>query len=262
MASAHAGSPDMDNLVRRPHSEGGAVEALQTQIAALTADLNDAIEREAGLRRQKDHMLQQQALMAQEFEHRLINSLQVIVSLLSLQSRKAESPEATEQLMTAAKRVGAFERVHRQLHRLNSLDTVEFKNFVVQLCDDISVMLFDPDTPHPIVVEGAQIEIPAALGVPIGFILNELITNAVKHGQRNVMVSLETTPELGHCLSVSNGGAGLPDGFHPDSKKRLGLSIVQSLVRQINGRLQVRQDPGHEGVCFKVFFPSTAAVCD
>ena len=121
-------------------------------------------------------------------------------------------------------------------------------------------MLFDPDTPHPIVVEGAQIEIPAALGVPLGFIVNELITNAAKHGQGNVTVNLETTPELGHCLSVSNSGPGLPDGFHPDSRKGLGLSIVQSLVRQINGRLQVLQGPGPEGVCFNVFFPSTAGV--
>jgi two-component system, sensor histidine kinase PdtaS len=258
MSDVHAGLWDTDNMARAANC--GAAEAAQTQIAELTADLKDALAREAGLRRQKDHMLQQQALMAQEFEHRLINSLQLIVSLLSLQSRRAESPEATEQLMTAAKRVGAFERVHRQLHHLDCLDTVELKKFVVQLCEDISIMLFDPDTPHPIVVEGAQIEIPAALGVPLGFIVNELITNAAKHGQGNVTVNLETTPELGHCLSVSNSGPGLPDGFHPDSRKGLGLSIVQSLVRQINGRLQVLQGPGPEGVCFNVFFPSTAGV--
>ena len=69
---------------------------------------------------------------------------------------------------------------------------------------------------------------------------------------------LETSPALGHCLSVSNGGPGLPDGFHIGTSKRLGLGIVQSLVSQINGRLQVGRGPGQEGACFKVFFPSTA----
>jgi len=68
-----------------------------------------------------------------------------------------------------------------------------------------------------------------------------------------------TTTEFGHCLSVSNGGPGLPDGLHPGSSKRLGLRIIQALVRQINGRLQVGPGPGDQGACFKVFFPSTAA---
>jgi two-component sensor histidine kinase len=120
-------------------------------------------------------------------------------------------------------------------------------------------MLFDGDAPHPVVVEGAQIEIPTALGVPLGFIVNELVTNAAKHAEGEITVRLETTPELGHCLSVSNGGPGLPDGFHPSNSKGLGLRIVRSLVRQINGRLQVGRGPGQQGACFKVFFPSTAA---
>ena len=121
-------------------------------------------------------------------------------------------------------------------------------------------MLFDGDAPHPVVVEGAQIEVPTALGVPLGFIVNELITNAAKHGKGKITVRLETTPELGHCLSVSNDGPGLPDGFHLGTSKRLGLQIIQALVRQINGRLQLGRGSGNEGPCFKVFFPATAAV--
>jgi two-component sensor histidine kinase len=150
--------------------------------------------------------------------------------------------------------------VHRQLHLPDLLDTVELKQFVAQLCEDISGMLFDGEAPHPVVVEGAQIEIPTALGEPLGFIVSELITNAAKHGRGQITVRLETTPEHGHCLSVSNGGPGLPDGFDPGSSKGLGLSIVQSLVEQINGRLQLGRGPGQEGACFKVFFPSAAAV--
>jgi two-component sensor histidine kinase len=262
MSNLHDRSSATNNVVRPANSwwiARRAAEAAQTQIAAVTADLNDALAREADLRREKEHMLQQQTLMSLEFEHRLINSLQLIASLLSLQSRRAESPEATEQLMSAAKRVGAFERVHRQLHRLDRLDTVELKNFVMQLCEDISGMLFDADTPHPVVVEGAQIDIPAAVGIPLGFIVNELITNAMKHGTGKISVSLETSPQLGHCLSVTNGGPSLPDGFQPDSSKGLGLKIVQSLVRQINGRFQVGRVPGIRGACFQVFFPATTA---
>ena len=59
---------------------------------------------------------------------------------------------------------------------------------------------------------------------------------------------------------ASNGGLGLPDGLHLGSSKRSGLRIIQALVRQINGRLQLGRGPGNEGACFKFFFPATAAV--
>jgi two-component sensor histidine kinase len=261
MGNLQNGSSGAGNLVRAMSQSVArrAAERPPGRVAAIAAALQDALAREAVLVREKDAALQRQVMLTQEFEHRLANSLQLIVSLLSLQSRKTDSPEAAEQLLIAAERVGAFGRVHRQLHLLDVVDTVELKQYVAQLCQDISGMLFDGDAPRPVVVEGAQIEIPTALGVPLGFIVNELITNAAKHGKGGITVRLETSPELGHCLSVSNGGPGLPDGFQPGGSRQLGLRIVQSLVSQINGRLEVGRGPGQQGACFKVFFPSTAA---
>jgi two-component sensor histidine kinase len=263
MSNVQNGSLITGNVVRRDNSQQiarGGAEPQQSLVTALTTELREALTREAALVREKeekDESLQREIMLTQEFEHRLVNSLQVVVSLLSLQSRKTESPEAAEQLMIAAKRVAAFGRVHRQLHLLDLLNTVELKQYVAQLCKDINEMLFDGVSPRPVVVEGVQIEIPTTLGVPLGFIVNELVTNAAKHATGEIIVRLETTAELGHCLSVSNGGPGLPTGFRPGSNKGLGLRIVRSLVRQINGRLQVGPGPGQQGACFQVFFPST-----
>jgi two-component sensor histidine kinase len=231
----------------------------QGQDAAIAAELKDALAREAVLLREKDQLLRVQDILAQEFEHRLVNSLQLIVSLLVLQSRKTESAEAATQLTIAARRVGAFGRVHRRLHILDHLETVELKHFIEQLCEDLSGMLCDGNAARSIAVEGVNIVIPTHLGIPLGFIVNELITNAAKHAEGDITVRLETTPELGHCLAVSNDGPGLPEGFHPSANKGLGLKIVQSLVRQINGRLEIGPGPGQHGACFKVFFPSTAS---
>lgn len=227
--------------------------------AATTAELKDALAREAALLREKEHLLRAQEILAQEFEHRLVNSLQMIVSLLTLQSRKAESAEAATQLTIAATRVGAFGRVHRRLHLLDHLETVELKHFIEQLCQDLSGMLCNGNAAHSLAVEGVNIEVPTNLGIPLGFIVNELITNAAKHAKGEITVRLETTPELGHCLAVSNDGPALPEGFHPNANKGLGLKIIQSLVRQINGRLEMGPGPGQHGACFKVFFPSTAS---
>ena len=82
-------------------------------------------------------------MLAEEFEHRLINSLQVIVSLLSLQSRAAKAPEASEQLMIAAKRVASLGRVHRRLHVLDLQTSVDFKRYLTELCDDLMALLFN-----------------------------------------------------------------------------------------------------------------------
>jgi len=235
-----------------------AVESLQQRVTAIAAELTDALARETALRREKEELLQRQDTLTQEFEHRLVNSLQLIVSLLSLQSRKTDSPEAAAQLSMAAKRVGAFGRVHRRLHLLDHLDTVELRQYVGHLCEDLTDMLFDGNPAHLVVVEGAKIEVPTRLGIPLGFIVNELITNAAKHANGEITVRLETTPDLGHCLSVSNDGPVLPNDFDPGGKAGLGLKIIQALVRGINGRLQVGPGRGQQGASFKVFFPSTA----
>jgi two-component sensor histidine kinase len=262
MSKLQGGALAPDEPARRadsPWIASDAAEPPQSRVAAIAAELKDSLAREAALLHRKDEILQRQAMLTQEFEHRLANSLQLIVGLLTQQSRQTESREAAEQLMIAANRVGAFGRVHRQLHLLELADTVELKQFVTQLCQDISRMLFEGKSPRPVVVGGAHIEVPTTLGVPLGFIVNELVTNAAKHSKGTITVRLETTPALGHSLSVSNGGPPLSDQIHPGSSKGLGLTIIQSLVEEINGRLEIGQGPGREGSCFRVFFPSGPA---
>jgi two-component system, sensor histidine kinase PdtaS len=96
----------------------------ETQYDALTVELRAAHAREEALLREKSDLLQRQDMLAQEFEHRLVNSLQIIVSLLSLQSRNA-GPDAAAQLTIAANRVASFGRVHRGLHLLDHRENVE-----------------------------------------------------------------------------------------------------------------------------------------
>src|SRR6204780_5121359 len=90
----------------------------QRERDALTADLKASLAREDALLREKSNLLQRQDMLAQEFEHRLVNSLQIIVSLLPLQSRAA-GPETPGPLMIAANRVASLGRVHRGLHLLD-----------------------------------------------------------------------------------------------------------------------------------------------
>jgi two-component sensor histidine kinase len=231
-------------VFRFPGSRVVADARRQTQYDALTSELQAARARENVWLREKSDLLQRHDTLAQEFEHRLANSLQIIVSVLSLQSRTA-GPEAAAQLTAAAARVASFARVHHRLHLLDHQSSVKFKPYLQQLCEDLSGLLFEGETDCTITVEGAEIYIPTAFAIPLAFILNELITNSAKYAKSNVTVRLETSPNICHSLSVSDDGPGLPEGFDPSRSKGLGMKIVATLVRQIGGALQI--GPGDEG---------------
>jgi two-component system, sensor histidine kinase PdtaS len=232
--------------------EGGSHTTILLGIEDVTGQR--VLEREKDeLLRQKDVLLEQKAMLAREFDHRLLNSLQLISSLLSLQSRTTKNPEAAAQLSIAGNRVAALGRVHRRLHVLDHLETVEFKQYVTRLCEDLSGMLHHKEAKHAIVVEGKDIEIPTLLGIPLGFIVNELVTNSAKYAKGKITVRLDSTPE-DHSLSVLDDGPGLPEGFTPSGHKGLGMKIIQSLVKQIGGEFQIGRGDDDRGARFTIPF--------
>ena len=217
--------------------------------------LRVALGREKTLLRQKDKLIQQQELLRKESDHRLLNGLQMIVSLLSTQSRASENAEVASQLAIAANRVATIERVHRGLHHFDGVRSVAFKQYLEDLCRDFSAMLLSGDRPERvIVVEGVEIELPTVTSIPLSFAVNELITNAAKHGKGRITVKLERNPRRGYALSVSNDGRVLPEGFDPSACKGLGMKIIRSLVERIGGELHVSRGDNNQGTRFTVLF--------
>jgi two-component sensor histidine kinase len=203
---------------------------------------------------QKDDLIQQQAVLSQESDHRLLNGLQMIISLLSLQSRASTNAEVASQLAAAADRIATIGCIHHRLHSFDGVQTFAFKQYLEDLCHDFSMMLFTAHPARIIAVEGAEITLPAVTAAPLGFIANELLTNAVKYGTGRITVSLEPDPERGYALSVANDGPGLPDGFDLAVGKGLGMRIVRSLVKQIGGELRIGRGDGNQGARFTVLF--------
>ena len=216
--------------------------------------LRDALAREEALLRQKDELILQQQVLSEESDHRLLNGLQMIVSLLSLQSRASENAEVASQLGAAADRIAAIGRIHQRLHSFDGMQTFALKRYLDDLCGDFSLMLTADRPERVIVVEGIEINLPAVTAIPLGFIANELITNAAKYGTGRIAVSLERHPEKGYALSVSNDGPGLREGFDPAASKGLGMKIIRSLVGRIGGELRIGQGDKNQGTRFTVLF--------
>ena len=237
-----------DNLERRTVA---SYERELTEHKSAERLLRQALARDDARLRQQDDVIRRKDLLSKESDHRLLNGLQMIVSLLSLQSRASANVEAAMQLAIAAGRVAAIERVHRRLHCFDGVPAVAFTQYLEDFCHDFSAMT---SSDRAIVVEGIEVNLPTATGIPLGFIINELITNGAKYGKGRITVRLEANPGRGYALSVSNEGPGLPEGFDPAACKGLGMKLIRSLVAGIGGELRIGRGDQDQGTRFTVVF--------
>jgi two-component sensor histidine kinase len=229
------------------------------QCRVMETRLRDALaERDARLRRQ-DELIQQQELLSRESDHRLMNDLQMTISLLSLQSRTSTNAEAAAQLAVAANRVSMIARIHHRLHSYDGVQAIEFRKFLEEFARDFSAMLSSDERREQVLVEGIEINLPAATAIPLGFVVSELIANAAKYGNGRIAIRLQPDPAYGYALSVSNNGPALPEGFDPGASKGLGMRIIQSFARQIGGELRIGRGDDGQGARFDVLFPGRAA---
>ena len=123
--------------------------------------------------------------------------------------------------------------------------------------------LFHDRVEQTIVVQGPNCEIPTTLAIPIGLIVNELITNSAKHAHSNITVRFETLPPVSHSITVLDDGPGLPGGFDPADSKGLGMRIVLALVKEIGKELRFQTGENGHGTRVTVTFncgsPETAS---
>jgi two-component sensor histidine kinase len=224
---------------------------------ALTGKRQALLVAEQALRKGTGDLLLHQSARSMEFEHRLFNGLQMVASMLLQQCRTA-TPTAAAQLNIAAGRIAAFGSVHRRLQLVDCQDTVEIKTHLQLLCDDLASLLFQEQAAQTIIVQGSNCEIPATLAIPIGLIVNELITNSAKYARTDITVRFETTPLVCHSISVLDDGPGLPGGFDPASSKGLGMQIVLALVKEIGGELRFLVGDNGRGTRVTVTFHSVS----
>ena len=143
--------------------------------------------------------------------------------------------------------------MHRRLHFLDRQKNVEFKQYLRTLCVDIADLLLQKGAGRAVVVEGTDITLPTALGIPLGFLVAEAITNSVKYATGDIIVRIQASaPNV--LLSISDDGPGLPADFDPMKQKGLGMKLIQSLTKQIGGTLKFAPGDGERGTRLTVSF--------
>ena len=203
--------------------------------------LGMAIERERHERSLKAALERHQSLL-KEMNHRVKNSLAIVAGMLRLQASDVNDDAVTQHLEEASHRVAAIARAHEQLHRAPDLEQLDVGEYVESVCKDL-----DESVSHCEVLTDIErgIEIATDRAISSALIVNELITNAAKYAYQDrsggkIWVTVARAGDGDFSISVRDEGAGLPVGFDPDKPKGLGMRIVSTLVRQLNGTVVAR----------------------
>jgi PAS domain S-box-containing protein len=188
--------------------------------------------------------LKEKEVLLQEIHHRVKNNMQIISSLLSLQANHTGSEEATEVLKESRGRVKSMAMIHEKLYHSHNLSLLNMGEYLENLVKDILRSYSRAEGITATVdVEEVYLNIDTAL--PMGLLVNELVSNSIKHafpdGNGSINVKLESSGDE-YILTVSDNGIGLPDGVDPFDASSLGLQLVMSLSIQLEGDLNVHRN--------------------
>ncbi len=209
--------------------------------------LGMAIERERNVRQIKGALARQQFLV-KEMNHRVKNSLTIVVSLLQMQARAADE-EAAALFEDTARRVQAIARAHERLYRGSNVESMDLGQYIEDVCQDLDASA----TNLTLMIDTQKgIEIKVDHAISVALIIVELITNCAKyaypaHSGGKVWVSIVRKEDRTVLIAVRDEGAGLPQDFNPRKSRGLGMRIVHALATQLNTTLAFsNRSPGTE----------------
>ena len=206
-----------------------------------------------------ENALRERTELFHEVHHRVRNNLAVLASLLRMKLRQATAAETRSTFVDMLGRIDAIGLVHEALYSSGELSRVPLSHYLEKLCDAV-VQLRRDQTRARLVLSVDDAHVPLPQAVPLGLIVNELVTNALKHAfpdGREGVVSVTFRSDGTQCeLHIRDNGIGLPPGA-VEEKPRSGLQLVRALVQQLNGTLR---EETNEGVSVRLDFPATSAL--
>jgi two-component sensor histidine kinase len=192
--------------------------------------------------------LDEREVLLKEIHHRVKNNLQIVSSLLAMQSDRSASEEARSALEQSVHRVRSMALIHQQLYGGDDLARVELSDYVPTLVTELRSALAPT---AEVVFDVTPTEVEVETAIPCGLILNELVVNAFKHGcdaggRCRLHITLDR--EEGRIrLGVADAGPGVPPGFDVAKLRRatsLGMRLIAALTQQINATLRLDAGPG------------------
>jgi two-component sensor histidine kinase len=212
-------------------------DGANTRLILTIVDITDARIAE----KLKDDLLREKAVLLQEIQHRVANSLQIIASVILQNARKVQSEETRSHLQDAHQRVMSVAVLQQQLARTQSGD-VELRSYFNGLCKSIGASMIRDHNQVSLSVDADDSTVRADVSISLGLIVTELVINALKHafpsGRKGKIIVGYQSVEADWTMSVSDDGVGMP-ADPANAKPGLGTSIVEALANQLRARVQI-----------------------
>jgi len=232
----------------------GRLDGLRLVVLAI----HDITERKRA-EEQLNASLREKEILLREVHHRVKNNMQVISGLLDLQARSSGNPELMEMFRESQSRIRSMALIHEKLYGSTDFARIDLAGYVRTLSQDLfQSYKINPGKIALIIQTDGNVYVDVSKAIPCGLILNELISNALKHafprdrhGELQIIIHETENTEIE--IVVRDNGFGLPDDVDIYQPQSVGLHLINGLVKnQFDGQMEVRRDNGTE---FRITFP-------
>ncbi|MFC5407695.1 histidine kinase dimerization/phosphoacceptor domain -containing protein [Larkinella bovis] len=197
---------------------------------------------------EKNHLLAEKEWMFKEIHHRVKNNLQVVMSLLNAQARFLSDNAALAAIQDSQHRVQAMALIHQKLYQADQVARIDMSAYI----QDVIAYLHDSYNPQQTItfeLDVDRIELDVSQAVPLGLIINEAITNALKYAfpqgrAGRLSLALHQRADRAYELRISDDGVGLPADFDPKQSRSLGMTLMHGFSQQLGGELNLSSGAG------------------
>ena len=230
-------------------------------LEVLVADRTQALEREIAetmlVQRELANSLREKELLLKELHHRVKNNMQVISSLLSIQAETTGNEQLAELLGESQQRIKSMALIHENLYQSEDLLEIDFDDYIRMLAGSLRHLYEVPGVAVSLDIRVTNVSLDIDSAVPCGLIINELISNSLKHGfvgrqGIGTIVVKFSQVEGRYVLHIRDDGIGLPAGFDVHAALTMGMEIVSILTQQLDGEITFESNGGAR---FEVSFP-------
>ncbi len=208
-----------------------------------------------------EQRMREKEMLLKEVHHRVKNNLQTVSSLLRMQGREIEDDAVKSLIRSSQNRVVCMAMVHEMLYMREDLAKIEYRSYVQDLGNYLIKSIKGPESKIRLKIDVPEIELGIDTAIPLGLLINEAVTNALKYGFKDqeegeISIGLEKENKTEYILRIGDNGVGFPEEITPASTKSLGLKLIHNLSRQLKG--SVIRDSSKKGTNYVIRFQEIA----
>lgn len=217
------------------------------------------------LENEKDELIRQKEVLLEELEHRVVNSLQIIASIILMKARTVQSEETRAHLQDAHSRVLSIAAVQKQLHSVGASGGLDVGPYLTKLCETLATSMIGDSRAITLNVVGDSGMMTSRQAESLGLIVTELVMNALKHAFPQEKPGSQITVAYNRSgtnwkLAVTDNGIGMPDGTFAEKKNGLGTGIIKALSQQLDAKVETVANPAGTTVTVThATFPTVSA---